>query len=227
MEPMLNKLSTYGLASWMIFVLLILVVIFYFFKQPLTQVIKSLASKKRKKEFKAVHLSNHDIFNTCDRVKKEVTFLKFYTHGEFDAVKTKMCLDFTAYKIDTCRSYFYEVLKKDVESMSADAFKKYLIKSMNDMHIDYIDAIAKHWTNKNIDKEDVDYIIQLFEKFRYDVVRSFEFRINSIFGSEFHENNTEKLLATFEMWSMGIDLLPKDLSTTFESLNGKFKEISY
>ena len=67
----------------------------------------------------------------------------------------------------------------------------------------------------------------LFEKFRYDVVRSFEFRVNSIFGSEFHENNTEKLLAVFEMWSMGIDLLPKDLSTTIESLNGKFQEIKY
>jgi len=26
---------------------------------------------------------------------------------------------------------------------------------------------------------------------------------------------------------MGIDLLPRDMSTTFESLNGKFKDIKY
>ena len=71
--------------------------------------IKSLYS--RKAQFKAKDLKNHDIFSTCDRVKKEVTFLKFYTHGKFDAVKTKMCLDFTTYKVDICKSYFYKILK--------------------------------------------------------------------------------------------------------------------
>ena len=35
------------------------------------------------------------------------------------------------------------------------------------------------------------------------------------------------MLAVLEMWAMGIDLLPRDMSTTFESLNGKFKDIKY
>ena len=35
------------------------------------------------------------------------------------------------------------------------------------------------------------------------------------------------MLAVFEMWAMGIDLLPRDMLTTFESLNGKFKDIKY
>jgi hypothetical protein len=29
------------------------------------------------------------------------------------------------------------------------------------------------------------------------------------------------------MWAMGIDLLPRDMQTTFESLNGKFKNLKY
>jgi hypothetical protein len=29
------------------------------------------------------------------------------------------------------------------------------------------------------------------------------------------------------MFAMGIDLLPKDMQTTFEALNGKFKKINY
>ena len=29
------------------------------------------------------------------------------------------------------------------------------------------------------------------------------------------------------MWAMGVDLLPKDMQTTFENLNGKFKDIKY
>ena len=225
METILTQLSTYGLSSWMIFILVLLIIVFYFFKNPLSHSIKNLLSKKR--QFRAKDLKNHDIFNTCDRVRKEVHFLQFYTHGRFDGVKTKMCIDFTNYKIDTCKSYFYKILKKDIEGFSSDGLKKFILEMMNDMHETYIDAIVKHWLDKNIAKEDVDYIVHLFEKFRYDVIQAFEHRINSIFGSTFHNNNTEKLLAVFEMWSMGIDLLPKDLTTTFESLNGKFQEIKY
>lgn len=225
METILTQLSEYGLSSWMIFILVLLIIVFYFFNKPISHLIRKLSYKKA--NFKAKDLKNHDLFSTCDRVKKEVTFLQFYTHGRYDAVKTKMCIDFTNLKVDTCKSYFYKILKKDIEGISADAFKKYLLQAMNEMHIAYIDATTKHWLGKNIPLEDVNYIVQLFEKFRYDVVRSFEIRINSVFGSEFHENNTEKLLAVFEIWSMGIDLLPKDLTTTFESLNGKFQEIDY
>jgi len=35
------------------------------------------------------------------------------------------------------------------------------------------------------------------------------------------------VLAIFDMWAMGIDLLPKDMQTTFENLNGTFKDIKY
>ena len=35
------------------------------------------------------------------------------------------------------------------------------------------------------------------------------------------------MLSIFDMWAMGVDLLPKDMNTTFESLNGRFKSINY
>jgi len=67
----------------------------------------------------------------------------------------------------------------------------------------------------------------LFDKFRYDVVVSFQNRIDGIFASSYHKNNFEKILACYEMYAMGIDLLPKDMQTTFEALNGRFADINY
>ena len=81
--------------------------------------------------------------------------------------------------------------------------------------------------SKGILPSDVDYIIEIFEKFRYDVVVSFQHRVDSIFASSYHRTRFDKLLACYDMFAMGLDLLPRDMQTTFESLNGKFKEIQY
>ena len=54
-------------------------------------------------------LLSHDLFNTCTRVKKEVSLMKFYTHGIYDVTKSKMCRDFTNYKIDICVQGFKDV----------------------------------------------------------------------------------------------------------------------
>ena len=87
--------------------------------------------------------------------------------------------------------------------------------------------IKADWLSKGIPQDDVDYVIVLFEKFRYDVIMSFENRINAIFGSTYHRDNFDRVLGVLEMWSMGIDLLPKDMLTTFETLNGRFTKIKY
>ena len=95
------------------------------------------------------------------------------------------------------------------------------------MHNEYINQIKIHWLSKGIKSEDIDYAIELFEKFRHDVVLSFQHRIDAIFSCEHYNNNFKKILATYEMYAMGIDLLPKDLLTTFETINGKFANIKY
>jgi hypothetical protein len=183
---------------------------------------------RKKSKNTVIQLKSHDIFNTCHRVRKQMDFYKFYTYGSFDGVKTKMCLDFTHAKIDECTKGFVKIIEREnIETMTSDELKKYLLNEMALMHGNYIRDIKSKWLNKNIPLDDVNYVIELFEKFRYDVIVSFEYRINAIFGSSFHENNFERVLAVFEMWSIGIDLLPKDMQTTFEALNGKFKEINY
>ena len=177
---------------------------------------------------KILSLLNHDIFPTMTRVEREVANNKFYTNQKFDETKTRMCYDFTKHKVEQCAVRMKAVVeKKGIDSMNKNALKNYILEEQHYMHELYIKAIKEDWALKGIDKVDRDYVVLLFEKFRYDVVVSFENRINSIFSNEGYNDNYTLLLAVFEMWAMGIDLLPRDMSTTFEALNGRFKNLKY
>jgi hypothetical protein len=189
--------------------------------------VKTIFKKKEKKRL-IIELENHDIFSTLVRVRNEVANLKFYTHGEYDKVKTRMCYDFTKHKSIKCSAKMLDIIRtRDIDNMDRDKLKKLILLEQSEMHREYIKSIRIEWDLKGVDPKDVDYVIHLFEKFRYDVIVSFEHRINSIFGSTYNKDNFSLMLAVFEMWAMGIDLLPRDMSTTFESLNGKFKDIKY
>ena len=189
--------------------------------------IKLIFKKKEKKRL-IIDLENHDIFSTLVRVRNEVANLKFYTHGEYDKVKTRMCYDFTKHKSIKCSARMLEIIRtRNIDSMDRDELKRLILDEQNYMHMEYIKAIRIEWDLKGVEPKDIDYVIHLFEKFRYDVIVSFEHRINSIFGSSYNKDNFALMLAVLEMWAMGIDLLPRDMSTTFESLNGKFKDIKY
>ena len=205
-----EHLVNYELKSWMVFIIVILLGLVFILKDDFIALIKKIKFPSKKSKdvvLKISDLKNHNIFNTCDRVKKEVHIMKFYTHKVFDTTKTKMCFDFTKHKVDVCKKGFLELIKnKSLYKISADELKKIILDKQNELHIQYIGDIKKEWLSKGIKEEDVEYVIDLFEKFRYDVICSFEHRINSIFGSTFHSDNFERLLAVFEMWAMGIEI---------------------
>ena len=225
MEGVLKVLAE-NIEGSLISSLVILVLAFMFlFKKDIPVWINRVLSLKNKLTINS--LQHHDLFNTCVRVEKEVSLMKFYSHGQYDIIKSKMCKDFVKYKIKICTKGFEDILKVNIEGITPDAFKKYIIDSQNKMHVDYINAIREDWRGRNISEDNIKYVVELFETFRYDVVKAFEYRINSIFSSTSHTNNTRRLLAIFEMWAFGIDILPRDMHTTFETLNGIFKEIDY
>ena len=214
-----------GLPPFLLFLLFVLIAVFYFFGKSINLWIKGLIRSEQKHQI--IDLKSHDIFNTLERVKKEVYFMKFYTHGNYDSVKTAMCQDFTKFKCDTCFEHFSKFLSNDFSKVSNDQLKKMVLIAMNRMHDAYIKETKNHWLNKGISKDDAEYVINLFEKFRYDVVVSFQHRIESIFASDYHSEKFDKVLACYDMFAMGVDLLPKDLLTTFETLNGRFQNINY
>jgi len=214
------------LHPWMIFILAGATLIFKFFSKPISKAIEILFRKKAKVD-KIEDLIDHDLFNALVRVKMEVKHMKFYTHGKFDAVKTKMCYDFTRFKADVCINRFEVFLRKDFDSMSFNQLKRELLTEIDSVHSEYVERTTNYWLQKGISKEDVVYIIELFEKFRYDVIQSFGNRIEAIFGGTYHNTRFKKLLACYDMFAMGVDLLPKDMQSTFESMNGRFTNLPY
>ena len=186
--------------------------------------IKSVKSSPNK----AIDLRNHDIFNTLKRTQYEVRSMKFYTDKKFDRVKTAMCYDFTKFKVKHCGLLMLEIVETSgVEKMNKDKLKAFIIDTQMQMHTNYIKEIRTHWAERGLEDEDIDYVLRLFDSFRYDVIKSFDHRITSIFGASYYDTNFDILLAVYDMWAMGIDLLPRDMQTTFESLNGKFKDMNY
>ena len=214
-----------GLPPLLLFILFIIIAVFYFFGKNINLYIKSRIGNKQRAEIK--DLKSHDIFNTLQRVKQEVYFLKFYTHGNFDATKTAMCQDFVKYKCEICDEHFEKFAEKDFSLVGMDQLKSMMLDTMYAMHSDYIKATKNHWLNRGISKEDADFVILLFEKFRHDVVLSFQHRIDAIFACEHYDTKFKKILACYDMFAFGIDLLPKDLQTTFEAVNGRFAQINY
>jgi hypothetical protein len=220
---MFDFLSHINLPPYLLFTVIIFGIVIYYFHKD----ISVLLNRKKVKENDIKDLRSHDIFNTLQRVKQEVSHMKFFSHGTFDANKSRMCADFAKFKCNVCTDKFLEFLDNDFTKISSDELKKLILSEMWGMHVEYIRQIRVFWLEKGISSKDVDYVIELFERFRYDVVVSFQNRIDGIFASSYHKNNFEKILACYEMYSMGIDLLPKDMQTTFEALNGKFAKINY
>ena len=79
METLFKEIAKYNLSGWMIFILLLIFVVSYFYKKPITSLLMKIRLKNRDRKVK--ELINHDLFNTFDRVKLEVKNMKFYTHG--------------------------------------------------------------------------------------------------------------------------------------------------
>lgn len=214
------------LSPIMIFILVLLVVILYYFHKPISAWFTSLIKHKEKaQDIKS--LKSHDIFSTLQRVKQEAMFLKFYSHGKFDETKSRMSADFVRFKSDVCYDKFQTFLDNDFSKLSSDELKHLILSSLWNMHANYVNEIKNHWLGKGIKHEDVNYVIELFESFRHGVVLGFQHRVEAIFSCEHYDSHFKKILACYNIFAFGIDLLPKDLQDTFEAINGKFANIKY
>ena len=229
MLDLLNTLVRKVDNQYLILIIIIITLVSVIFKKDIQRAFKKLAfNRGAKSDIKVSALIDHDIFSTFSRVVNEVHNMRFYTRNEYDKTKSIMCYEFTVQKAISCQILMKELIfTEGISEMNTDKLKKLILKKQTEMHVDYVKEIRSLWLSKGIDPSSVDHVVSLFEGFRFPVIRSFEHRISAIFGSSFHPNNFERILAVFDMWSMGIDLLPNDMKITFETLNGKFKDIDY
>jgi len=201
--------------QWLIVLISILMILapfgFKFFKPKVLEMLASLLNVRKAKDLK-----EHYSFSTLPMALAEVKSRNYYTHGKFDHVKTKMCYDFTKHKVETCTNFMISFLNRDdLDSMKKDKLKTYVQNITND------------WLGRGIPKDNVLYVVDLFERFRAPVIERFNYQIEQIFGTELNQTNFERIKDVYDMWSGGIKDLPKDMRETFEAMNGKFRDIDY
>lgn len=219
---MFDFLTHINLPPYLLFTVIVLGILTYYFHKDVSKLINRNVLKEDIKDLKC-----HDLFTTLDRVKNEAAFIKFYSHGRFDETKSRMSGDFVRFKSEVCYDRFSKFLDNDLDNVSSSELKQMILSELWSMHNEYVRQIKEHWIDKGIDKKDVDYVIELFEKFRHGVVMSFQYRVDAIFACTYYNTNFKKILASYSTFAFGIDLLPKDLQDTFESINGKFADIKY
>ena len=219
---MFDFLTHINLPPYLLFIVIVLGILTYYFHKDISKLINRKEIDEDIKDLKS-----HNLFSTLERVKQEAMFFKFYSHGKYDETKSRMSSDFVKFKCNVCTDSFVELLDKDLHKLSSQELKTIILSEMWKMHNNYIKQIKSHWLDRGIELKDVDYVVELFERFRNDVVISFQHRIDSIFSCEYYNTNFKKILASYDCFAFGIDLLPKDLQTTFENINGRFTNINY
>jgi hypothetical protein len=173
-------------------------------------------------------LKHHYVFSTLPLALQDVKSRTYYTHGKFDHVKTRMCYDFTKHKVEVCAKHMLNFLDiENLDTMGKDKLKNKIINLQNQIHTEYVKDITNDWLGRGIPKNNVLYVVDLFERFRAPVLDRFSYQIEQIFATELNQNNFERIKDVYDMWSGGIKDLPKDMRETFEAMNGKFRDIDY
>ena len=226
-REIMTKLLKEVESQWALILILVSSVLiplgFKFFKPKLITWLSSLLNVRKAKDLK-----DHYIFSTLPMALAEVKSRNYYTHGKFDHVKTKMCYDFTKHKVEVCTNAMLSFLEiDDLDSMKKDRLKNTVLELQNTIHVTYVQNITNDWLGRGIPKDNVLYVVDLFERFRAPVIERFNYQIEQIFGTELNQTNFERIKDVYDMWSGGIKDLPKDMRETFEAMNGKFRDIDY
>ena len=198
-----------------------------FFTDILNSFKETIYTDEAKTIAKHRQLVKHDIFQVIEIVRKECNIQKFYTHKEFDRTKTMMFRDFMNYKLDSIRDHFVLMINESGKCETEQELKVLILKTLRYITEEYIGTTKDHFLKKGIKVKDANYVVDVFEAWRLPTIKSIGERVNSIFSSRYHINNYQRLLASLEVISVAIDLIPRDGVASFDEINGKFKKIEY
>lgn len=231
-----DKLSALG--PFLTFLFMCIVVFIVTFSKQIAMYFKGLEFsklltifKRNKKEKELIYddLNAHDLFNVIEEVRAITKFHEF----SGDVNKTKIFHDFMGLMLDEIRHNFKKIivqigiLNKNSSDVTRDELKQLIMKTLVVIVENYCKRAEMHLIMKGLSKADAEYVVDLFEQWRSETRASINARINAIFASSFHQTNFSRTLAVFELISVSVSLITKDGIRSFESMNGKFKAITY
>ena len=222
MEFLKDIAGSFGkLSPILTFLLILFLVVFYFLKDTINEVLKALLTRKKKS--KIANLKNHDVFITLQQVKKKIDKIEFTTHGEIDKNKTSLLRQLIDIKIKTTNEYLNEFLtRKNVANYSGQELKFEIDSLLRRLVREYNQEAIHAFVKRNILKADAEYLVEAFEEFRADIMEGYIERIESISTNDDYNSNYDRISAILEVFALGLYVIPKDAVNACNKMNGRF-----
>jgi hypothetical protein len=177
-------------------------------------------------------LINHNIFNIIEEVRNDIRRVEFFIDKDElinDHTKELMFIDFMNHKLDSTYDHTYRFISQedDLIHVTKTDLHNRMVVLVNTIIMEYTSNTRNTFLNKGLTLKDADYVLGLFEEWRYDTVKAMKYQIDYLFSSEYHPTNYDILLGLLEIIAFSILLIPKDGIQSFNAFNGKFSEIDY
>ena len=209
-----------------IFLLCLSALFLYMFKKTISSKIKNfrfngIGSSKPKN--KISKLAFHRFFNVCDQVERKILSMSFITHGEIDRIKTKMMHKLIQLKCVSMKKRFSELLlSKDIDSWDAYKLQHKFKSTLMEVVEEYNHQALMLYIEWGISQEDAKFLIETYEDYRYTMVEGFVDSVDSVLMNNDYSNNFDKVNTLMELCSLAIHVIPRDVRSSFEAVNGRF-----
>ena len=87
---------------------------------------------------------------------------------------------------------------------------------------EYNQAALLTYISWGISHEDAEFLIETYEDYRANMVEGFVDSIDSVLMNKDYVNNFDKVNTLMELCCLAIFVIPRDVQSSFESVNGRF-----
>ena len=184
---------------------------------------REIAKILNKQKKPITELKYHRLFQVIDQVEQRVENIEFITHGKVDSVKTMLMNLLIQEKLASVKRVFTDFLDDtELRVCSGNALRSKVTSALRGLVGNYNDNARDLFVDVGVSEEDAMYLIEAYEDYRADLVNGFLESLDDISTNDDYSSNYDKINAIYELISLSIYLIPKDVRVALDSVNGRF-----
>ena len=188
-------------------------------KEPIIEIKQVIKYKEKTYDFK--QLMYHDFFISLKQVPIKVRQIDFSNDKPINTVKRKMMLLLIEHKMIYIDINFKNLIKQNnISNLSSQEFKYEVVTTIQKLIKEYNNKAVEDFLQMGISKDDSWIFVDSYESYRTTVIESFIERLESICISTRYTNNYERLQAMFEVLTVAVDIIPRDVKSLYLIING-------
>jgi hypothetical protein len=226
LEPMFKFLT--DLPLWVKILACFTIIPVYLLKDSIGTVIKTVSLKnifkKKTKEVKNIEdLLVHDFFLSLKELVQKVEQIDFSHKNKLNTFKRKMMIELIVFKKEAIENSFTKILKQqNLMTISSQAFKYTVIGNITTLINIYNKQAVDSYVKMGVSIEDAEFFVNSYESYRQTIIDSFVNRLESICVSKQYSDNYERMLAMFEVLTVAVEVIPRDVKSLYFIINGKY-----